>query len=740
LRRAAPLAALILVLFVLPAGSALQTLESVARAFVSKPTPANRSALAAFAKAHSRDTDGALALLALAVTDLENGRAAEALHTLTGLDRRLPRLADYVAHFTARALVDLDRKDEACTHLDTVIGATPVSPLRPAAVMMLAALRETELAPLAPLLRTRLPELPQPKGLSLYAGALEAAGELTSAALQYQRLFHDYPLSPESAVAGEAILRLRQSLGDAYPPAMPDAMLRRASRLIDGGQTKRATEELTAMIPNLAGDDRDLARVRIGVAHYAAGKNLEALQYLESLSMPANEANAERLYHYLAAARRLDRVDRMHAAIDALARHHAASPWRLEALVSAGNYFLLDNKVEEYEPVYAACAEAAPGVQRGAYCHWKVVWAHYLARKPDAEALLRDHLRVFPASSNAPTALYFLGRLAEDGKDYPSAKAFYELILGRFPGYFYATQARDRLAGAHVAAALSSAKTLEFLRSIEFPERGVSTSFEADAPTRLRLERARLLVSAALDPWAEPELRFAARNDARPEAVAIELARISTRRGAPEQALRYVKSLAPAYLNWKLADAPDEFWRFAYPVPYQEAIERYSRERNLDPFLMAGLIRQESEFNPRAVSRANAIGLTQVRPATGRFLSRRLRLPYTTSKLYLPDFNVQLGTFHLREMIDSLAGDLPAALAAYNAGKSRADRWLTWGQFREPAEFIETIPFTETREYVQTVLRNADMYRRIYSTPGRAARPASPASGAVGTSTAATRR
>jgi soluble lytic murein transglycosylase len=84
-----------------------------------------------------------------------------------------------------------------------------------------------------------------------------------------------------------------------------------------------------------------------------------------------------------------------------------------------------------------------------------------------------------------------------------------------------------------------------------------------------------------------------------------------------------------------------------------------------------------------------------------------------------------MGTFYFRDMLDRLGGNVEAALAAYNAGKSRVDQWLSWGDFREPAEFIETIPFSETRGYVQSVLRNAEMYRRIYGARPVAAREAS---------------
>jgi soluble lytic murein transglycosylase len=130
---------------------------------------------------------------------------------------------------------------------------------------------------------------------------------------------------------------------------------------------------------------------------------------------------------------------------------------------------------------------------------------------------------------------------------------------------------------------------------------------------------------------------------------------------------------------------------------------------------MAALIRQESQFNPKAVSVANARGLTQIEPATGRELSRKLKIrPYSTPRLFQPAVNLELGTYYLKTLSDRLNGHWEAALAAYNAGLSRAHAWLSWGDFREPAEFVETVPFSQTRGYIQTVLRNADVYRRLY--------------------------
>lgn len=161
--------------------------------------------------------------------------------------------------------------------------------------------------------------------------------------------------------------------------------------------------------------------------------------------------------------------------------------------------------------------------------------------------------------------------------------------------------------------------------------------------------------------------------------------------------------------------APRQFWQLAFPLAYRQPLETYSRNQGLDPFLVAALIRQESEFDPKAVSSARAYGLTQVLPSTGRQLGRRLGLStITPSMLTNPEINLKLGTAYLRTLLDQHGGRWERTLAAYNAGKTRVDQWETWGQFREPAEFIETIPFTETRDYVQIVLRNADIYRHIY--------------------------
>jgi soluble lytic murein transglycosylase len=216
---------------------------------------------------------------------------------------------------------------------------------------------------------------------------------------------------------------------------------------------------------------------------------------------------------------------------------------------------------------------------------------------------------------------------------------------------------------------------------------------------------------------AENEFKFASRNEeGQTNVYAYQLAKFAYNHGAPDEALRYIKLFAPGYLYMPLDQAPLDFWRLAFPFPFRGAIEEYSRQQGLDPFLVAALIRQESEFNTHAISPMKAYGLMQVLPSTGRSLARHFgSRRFSASELLTANRNIQLGTYFFRTLLDSSGNEPEIALASYDAGPGRTAVWRTWGPFHEPAEFTEVVPFHETRGYIQIVLRNADMYRRLYA-------------------------
>ncbi len=661
----------------------------------------------------------ALARLRAGSEALDKGDGATAARVLAGVAAETPQVADYAAYFQAQAEAQLKRHAAVAPALEPLWKVKPESPLAGrAAVLAAKSLLEVDQpeAALRALGRVPASQLPQPQANLLLARASEGTGDALSAAARYQAVFYGYPLSDEAEEAGSALARLERDLGEKYPPVLPQARLERARILMEGRQAAKAKEEFERMAPMLGGLERQQAQVRVGAALYHQRKAAAALDWLRPLEVTEAEADAERRYYIVASFRRQDSDDEMYVAMEELSRRAPNSPWRLKALVLAGNEGLVQNDPNRYLPLYSACAAAFPDSADAPYCHWKVAWRAYLDRRGTAGGLLREHLDRFPTSEKAGAALYFLGRLAEEGGDAAYARRLYVELQSRFPNYYYALQAGERLKGAALQRAGSSASAEKFLAGIRWPARNQNPDFRPDAASAQRIARARVLSGAGLEKWAEFELRYAARNGGSRYALALEMAETATKRGAPEVGLRLLKATVPEYLWVPREAAPRSFWKLAFPMPFRRSIESYSRQRGLDPFLVAALIRQESEFDPNAVSPANAIGLMQVMPLTGRELGRKVGVKgVRAATLKNPTINLNLGTYYLQRQLQARNGSVEETLAGYNAGPSRVPVWKTWGDYREPAEFVETIPFGQTRDYVQIILRNADFYRWLYA-------------------------
>jgi soluble lytic murein transglycosylase len=686
-------------------------LASLVRAWRQSPTPARRAAVESYAAAHSRDASGGLAQLALGVGAYEHRDYSAAIAALRKV-KGLSQIADYTAWYLAASRVESNDAAGIANELAPTHSTPALSPLSAKAWLLEArALETTQPAEGARLLRELYAELPQPEGDVTLADCYRAANDPVHAAEFYQRVYYQYPTGDASTRAGAALLALKDTMGEAYPPPPARLMLRRPDRLMELREYALARSEYRSLVDQVAGLERDQARVRIGEADYLKGSTKVACSYLRGLDLGESEADAERLSDVGECARRQGDDGEMMSAVERLGRQYPKSPWRLKALVSAANRYLLVNQPDDYLPLYRAAYQDFPADPAAAVCHWKVTFHAYLHGQADAGGLLREHLRNYPAHATAGAALYFLGRSAEQENDFAAARACYQRLPQAFENHYYATLARERLRTPEIAGAAPSAETAGFLAAVTFPK-PEPVPAQSAAATTSRIERSRLLRTAGLADLADSELRFGARTDGQPPLLAMEMAGAAA---APHQAMRIMKSMAPEYLNLALDQAPRKFWELLFPLPYRADVVRAASEKNLDPYLLAGLIRQESEFDPQARSRANAFGLTQVRPATGRLFARQAGIARFSSRLlFQPAANLKIGVSIFSAMLDQNGGKLEQTLAAYNAGPNRVAEWLAWNPYREPAEFVESIPFTETRDYVQAVLRNADVYRRLY--------------------------
>jgi len=699
---------LVLLLLCLLATAHAQTLDALAHSFKDTPTQTNRAAVLNFAAAHPKDADGALALLVAGSVEVQNKQFAEGVEHLKAAAKRLPTLADYTGYLTAAAQYEMRRFDEALKSLKPVWDNSPQSPLIAKAIILEANsyLQMGEPKKVVSLMEKRGVELAPEKSALLLAKAAEALGDRKQAAALYQRIYTDFPFTSEAVDAHSSLAR--------YVPPSPHARLLRCARLIEGRDNARARTELEALLPLLTGEDSDVARVLIGVTLYAKKSKLEAYNYLKPLAPTSPEAAAERLFYLEESARRLDKIDEMDAAVAELAKSYPTSKWRLQATSAAATYYLVKGEPAQYEPLFRACALAFPANPDAADCHWRAAWSEYLKNRSNGD-WFQAHLRQYP-EGHVSGSLYYLGRIAESKNDFSAARVYYERARADFPNQYYGFLARDRLKTTPaIAQAAPSVQANAFLAPLKFPHPG-DPRMKPSPATQARVARAHLLASAGLDDDADSELRYGAKNDGQSQIVAVEMARTALDKDEPNLAIRSIKQFAPGYLWFPIDTTTDALWRLAFPLPFWKSLTTYAEQRGLDPYLLAALIREESEFDSKVVSYANAYGLTQVLPSTGRYISRQLKMrTFSTHMLFDPEVNLNIGTYFLRNMLDSLNGNWDAALASYNAGRGRVVKWLNAAQYAEPAEFIESIPITQTRTYVQSILRDADIYRRLYA-------------------------
>jgi len=240
------------------------------------------------------------------------------------------------------------------------------------------------------------------------------------------------------------------------------------------------------------------------------------------------------------------------------------------------------------------------------------------------------------------------------------------------------------------------------------PSAGID-SVVTDSAMLAALARAELLLQLGMDSEAQLEYDWVASEAERSVEATLAAAHAFRQRDLAPRAIRLGnKALSSG------APRDERLYEVLYPLAFKGALTREAERHRLDPALVAALIRQESSFEPRATSPAGARGLMQIMPAVGRQLaSAEDYHMWDAELLYQPDVSLELGTTHLAGLMNGYA-HVAHALAAYNAGSSRAKRWLEKPGTNDPEVFVERIPYRETRDYVRIILRNRELYRSMY--------------------------
>ena len=329
---------------------------------------------------------------------------------------------------------------------------------------------------------------------------------------------------------------------------------------------------------------------------------------------------------------------------------------------------------------------------------WRLAWFYYRSGElPLAESTFRS---LITQSKNGPfttAALYWQARIAEKLGESETAKQLHRQIVNGGEESYYQALSLGRL--EQLGAPVDSHRPT--------PPLVVS---EPDPPMRAELKfhlsRARELAVLTLHPLAVAEIDEVNRR-AKPQE---RLRRLLVREYFNSQA--YGRSLS---LAQQLPFSQSDRDLYRYPLAFWELVQQKTQERGLDPYLVLALIRQESLFDTRARSPAAALGLMQLIPPTAARVAKQIGLPAPTQeKLFEPELNLTLGTQYLKDLLDRYSNNSFKAVAAYNAGEATVDRWEREIVTDDVEEFVERIPYFETRGYVKLVLRNHRIYKRLY--------------------------
>lgn len=659
---------------------------------------------------------GARAALALGFYDYSNGDYDKAAPWFArSLNDTL--LKQYAVYWTAENDLALNQNADALGDLKQFRSDFPDSVITTDALQALGAAAIAANQPQEVI--AALNEYPSTAGypslLLLRGEAYEQAGQISQAAGDYQSLFLRFPTADQGREAALKLSFLAATPGNAIPAIPLEEQEKYAAAIFQAGYWTEARDAYTRILPLVAGEDKERAQLRI--AECTAFVNTNPAD-LAALKVTDPDVDAERFHALAEVYRSLNQDAEMAAAVQGAFARAPNSIWTERALMLAGNQYWVELNRDQAASYYKQLADNFPDRADAIPAQWRVAWTAVLKRDPDASKLLAEHIRRYPESTYVPDALYWLGRLSEEAGNKPVARSYYNELTERFPEDYFEMAAEARLrrigrravADPDVLALIPPAPRIPKLGN-RIPEAAAGW-----------VERAEALRSIAFDSSAQLEFQ-AAYHATREPRLLLEAAQEAVAADHVGAAIVAVRQIYPQLESHPFNKIPLAVWKIAYALPYRVEINRWSASAGVDPLLVAGLMRQESAFEKTAHSNANAMGLMQLEPETGSRMAHMVRVRYSQAQLFDPDFNIRLGTYYLSQLKKQF-GSVEMALAAYNAGEDRVAQWTSGQTYREPAEFVDSIPFTQTREYVEIVTRNAAIYRRLYGAHHESRNPA----------------
>jgi soluble lytic murein transglycosylase len=659
-----------------------------------------------YAQGHPGEA-AAAAYLALGHAYSLDHRFPEAANEFAQARRAGQALDDYADYLGAQAAIQAGHGNEAYSPLEQFAQRYPDSIFAATAQVLLANahLQQNDargaLAVLQPLRDT--PGADDAGFRYALGRAYQLSGDAGQAAAAYRALYAAKPLSFEASQAASQLAAMEQPLSAAERKTHADVLFN-AKRYSEAGEEFKAIGKNNSQ---LSAADRDALAIYAAVCDFKL-KQLSRRD-VEKLPVTADDTAALKLYMLAELSRNEDDRAGHDAIIAQMVQRFPKSRWLEEALYSGGNMYLLKKDAKQAIYHYSTLVSMFPASTYAPSAHWRAAWLNYRERNyAEAARLIEEQITHYAGGVEVPDALYWRGRIYEDEEhNFPQAANFYRRLADVYPDYYYGMLARQRL------AALGSQPSVALAPVLNAAQKATPAQLTGELPENdIHLIKARLLANAALNEYIGSEIHASPTSA---EWGALAQAEIYVSFGEYTRALQSMKHSGISFYTLPMNQVPDIYWHLLFPQPYWTELVTDAGANGLDPYLVASLIRQESEFNAGALSRANAYGLMQLLPSVGKSMAKKHGIKrFDAKQLLNPAVNLELGTTNLKLVLDRFGGQVEYALAAYNAGDTPVRQWLASNDYKDVPEFVESIPYSETRDYVQSILRNREMYRALY--------------------------
>ncbi len=698
-----------------------QALASL-RAMTSSGKLPSEAAVAAIESRFANKRTGALARLLRARIRLESGDAEGAAAMLdSDIFKKRTKLADHALWLRGKALSQAGKHAEVMAVLGELVKQHGDSVrLRDAKLLWATSAIAAGRAVEAPPMLVDLSEKNDADALLITAKAYEAQGSQAEAVRYYRRT---YFFAADSAAAKEAEAKLT-SLPQPLIPQTADEMQARAERFFETQKWEMAHATYLALSDQFPTSITPQTRVRRIIVTSNLKKMAEAQSAFDSLPESAAKEREEGYYQLAlgyARARMWPDARRVANEMRQKFPHGTLVP---RMLIDAG-LAARDANSRADEGYFLNLAHTEyPNAIEVAQAQFEAAWfRHEQGSFAESSQMFIDHLAryVDKDNTNRGKAGYWAARDSERADKFQEACALYDGVIYRYSANWWGYLAAQRMAVMRSQRRCAStyapnptvAKAVANLKIV---------TVAAETARKRELDRAdksdELSIVGLFD-WAIDELNEAKKTAGNSPSINMALARHYRWKGDNVKAFLALRASYPDYAQMFPEEMGREEWDIFYPLVNWAEVKYWAAQRGLDAYQVAGLIRQESVFDPRAKSPANAYGLMQLLVPTANSVAKRYiskTSSVTATDLYHPPLNIELGTAYLKDQFAKF-GRIEYVAVAYNAGPGRVAPWRA-SLPAEIDEFVEAIPFKETKIYVQGVIRNTAQYRRLYDENG----------------------